>query len=884
MQEIKFNYCIPREYKDKETNEIKYAICRGNEKMNIATLNEIQKYADSNKPKNAQPWIQNFTNGYRVVTESIDYNDWNGVTFSDVDSKYFYKYCKPFDVEKLLNAIYEAGQYIYNGNFYAVHLTNSKQGYRIFWYWDCKRTEDNFKKCCILSEKYTKEMFYGFGEQGKQIIDFNYNGHKVLDHCSNSIMQGSYVTVNKIYYSEFTDSEQYGKCELEDIKIEQLYKINNIQYKSKELPVEYKGKEIVSKENLRYYPHSHRRCIYEALIRLFKDKEKVDKEWEYVANLLPETDDINAGHPTKFYINEPNRNKWYELYFKNKNVVHRIDWLIPFGYKYNDPNEYIYINQFKKSWKKHCIKKLNDLYIEENKNKDLSKKSDIEDNIKDIIENIDEEAKYDVFNSWWNTNIKDQKTLEDIRNNYYKNQWNNKDFIYLTNGYKIPDDIVTYKMYADLYYRNSDNETLLKYDVLEDEVKTYGYWTETNKIQWHPFKYNDELTHWKNNDTFSNKASKNDLTYAVNKYAARWYNYHSIKEYFYSLDLSKIDEDLLETWAIRYFNCDDTKLTREICKKYLIAAVKKIFVNEPSSFVFQHMLFLQGATGCGKTFFLNNMFTINNHSYILNKIDPNGKDNEIGPLIAKNWMIQFGESENLKKVSVNAAKEFVDRINMGMKYQKKYENEQTTVYPRIVMCRTSNDDVLFNDISISDGDRRNWLLVCKTGINACDENLRNQMKQDKDILWATAYKLYLDNPGMDLELSNETFSELANLQEQFKLIKTDDIKEIYDEIFERLYLTNSKGEIEDYYSFYEMLKRNDTALERHPNYTSGFFDDNIFTQEKHITRIPARWIADYVKSKYGSNTMTLLKKMMINNGWTNKTAGYLKGTLKCWCK
>ena len=50
MQEIKFNYCIPREYKDKETNEVKYAICRGNEKMNISTLNEIQKYADTNKP------------------------------------------------------------------------------------------------------------------------------------------------------------------------------------------------------------------------------------------------------------------------------------------------------------------------------------------------------------------------------------------------------------------------------------------------------------------------------------------------------------------------------------------------------------------------------------------------------------------------------------------------------------------------------------------------------------------------------------------------------------------------------------------------------------------------------------------------------------------
>lgn len=884
MQEIKFNYCIPREYKDKETNEVKYAICRGNEKMNISTLNEIQKYADTNKPKNAQPWIQNFTNGYRVVTESIDYNDWNGITFSDVDSKYFYKYCKPFDIEKLLNAIYNAGQYIYTNNFYAVHLTHSKQGYRIFWYWNCERTEENFKKCCILTEKYTRSMFYGFGEHGKQIIDFNYNGHKVLDHCSNSIMQGSYVTVNNIYYSEFTDSEQYGKCELEDINIEQLYKINNIQYKSKELSVEYKGKIEVSKENLRYYPHSHRRCIYEALIRLFKDKDKVDKEWEYVASLLPENDDVNTGHTKKFYLNEPDKNRWYERYFKNENVVHRVDWLNPFGYKYNDPNEYIYIKQFKKSWKRHCIKELHDLYAKENMNERLTKKSEIEENMKNIVECIDEEARYDVFNDWWDRTIEDLSKLEDIRHSYYKTRWTNKDFIYLTNGYKIPDDIVTYKMYADLYYRNSDNETLIKYDILEDEVKTFGYWTETNKIQWHPFKYNDELTHWKNNDTFSNKASKSDLTYAINKYASRWHNYHSIKEYFYSLDLNNIDEELLETWSIRYFKCDDTKLTREINKKYLIAAVKKIFVDEPSSFAFQHMLFLQGASGCGKTYFLNTMFTINNHSFILNKIDPNGKDNEIGPLIAKNWMIQFGESENLKKVSVNAAKEFVDRINSGMKYQKKYENEQTTIYPRIVMCRTSNDDILFNDISISDGDRRNWLLVCRTGINSCDEKLRNQITHDKDILWATAYKLYLDNPDIDLELSNEAFDQLASLQEQFKLIKNDDIKETYDEIFCRTYLTNGKGEIEDYYSFTEMLKRNDTALERKSFYVTDLLDDSIFVQENKINRIPARWLNDYVKSKYGTSTMTLLKKMMLKNGWENKNAKYGKQILKCWCK
>ena len=73
MQEFRFNYCIPREYKDKETGELKYCLCRGGEKMNVATLSNIKVYADKNKPKDAQPWIQIFNNGYRVTTDNINF-------------------------------------------------------------------------------------------------------------------------------------------------------------------------------------------------------------------------------------------------------------------------------------------------------------------------------------------------------------------------------------------------------------------------------------------------------------------------------------------------------------------------------------------------------------------------------------------------------------------------------------------------------------------------------------------------------------------------------------------------------------------------------------------------------------------------------------------
>lgn len=883
-KEFKFNYCIPREYKDKKTGEIKYCLCSGNERMDVDTLANIQKFADASKPKEAQPWGQAFNNGYRVITESLDYKDWCGITFSDVDSKWFYDYNKPFKVDTLLKGLKENAEILYYSNFYAIHLTNSKKGYRIFWYWDCERNMENFIKCCILTEKYTRELFYSIGEHGKAIIDYNYHGHKVLDSCSKSIMQGFFVTVNPIHYSKFINADDFGSVELDDISIEDIYKTSCVTYTTS-TNVKYVSSDgEIRKDEIRYYPHQHRRCIYEALIVLFNDKSKVDEEWGKICNYLPE----NNEHKKDFYTKEPNKNKWFDRF--NKKTTHLVDWLKPFGYIYEDESEYVYIRQFKDSWQKHCRNIVISVAVDEIVGEEYSVATMKPDELKRVQEELRQRI-YDntynnIFNQWFDENLHNENnidTLNEVRKSYYKNRWTKDEFKYLCNGYTIPNDIVTYKMYADYYYRDKNNIPIIKYDVLEDEVKLYSYWPETDKFQWHPFKYGNEYTHWKNHDEFCNKCTKTDLLEAVNKYTSRWHKVHTIKDYLNSLDLSAANEDLLETWAIRYFKADDTKLTREISKKYFIAAVKKMMIEDPVKFVFQHMLFLQGPTGCGKTAFLTIMFTIDGKMFILNKIDPNGKDNEIGPLIAKNWLIQFGESENLKKISVNAAKEFIDRINLGMKYQKKYENEQTTIYPRIVACRTSNDDVLFNDPSV-DIDRRNWLIVCKTEMNSCGKELINRMETEKDILWATAYKLYLDDPNQSLELSNDCFEELGKLQEDYKLITKNDVNELYDDIFNRKYLTNEKGEIEDEESFNEMLKRSDASLYQGGTYDKGLFNNSLFIKETTIRCIPAVWLKNYIMKTKGKIMWTEFKKKLGKEGWHKAVHGWQKSTKMCWFK
>ena len=885
MKEIKFNYCIPREYIN-NNNETCYSLAMGGEQMNVETLTNIQKYADITKPKCAQPWLQVFDNGRRVTNDNINWSEWNGITFSDVDTKLFYKHKQQFDVKRLLNIIHENIKYKYNYNYYCCYISPGGLSYRILYYWNCERTEENFMKCALLTEQYTRDLFYSFGTQGKEIIDFTYGKSKVLDSCSKSSKQGLYLSNNKIMFSEFTDDKMFGSCDIEDINIEQLYKLNikkNLGGDKQIQNVKFNNKIGVDVNNVNYYPHHYRRCIYEALMVLFnKDKNKVNEEWEYIARMIPESDGDGGGHSTEFYINEPEKNKWFDRF--NDNVNHSLHWLEPFGYKFEDKSEYIYFDQFRKSWKHHIKLKAITDYIEENNllAGDFTKKEyeiAFEDLLNDLMKTF----------SIFDKELNGLKNIDEYRNEYYKTRFDRQDFKYLCNGYQIAKDVVTYKMYADFYYRDEHNLPIIKYNILEDDILTYGYWPETDKMQYHTLKFNDEYTHWKNNDEFSNKAVKSDMRDAISKYVPRWFTYHSIKDYLYGLDLSTANEELLETWAIRYFNADDNAAVREISKKFFIAAVKKMLVEDPTTFVFQHMLFLQGPTGCGKTFFLVNMFTIDGHSYILNKIDPNANDKDIGPMIAKNWLIQFGESENLQKITVNAQKEFVDRINLGMKYQKKFENEQTTVYPRVVVCRTSNDETLFNDISISEGDRRNWLIVCNCDAMSCDDKLKNIIKKERDILWATAMKLYIDDPEQDLELSNNAFVILAEIQENFKMIKNEEINEIYNEIFDRNYITNSKKEIQDEFIFCKMLERSDSVLNGTSQDDEFFLNSikdsaNLYNELNKIDTVPGKWLKNFIMKKYGISTWKLFRKYLIKIGFEYKNIRYGDNVVKSWIK
>ena len=123
------------------------------------------------------------------------------------------------------------------------------------------------------------------------------------------------------------------------------------------------------------------------------------------------------------------------------------------------------------------------------------------------------------------------------------------------------------------------------------------------------------------------------------------------------------------------------------------------------------------------------------------------------------------------------------------------------------------------------------------------------------------------------------FEDLAKVQEDYKLIKNNDIKEVFDEIFSKKYVVNSNHHILSQKAFEQMVELDESQ------YTSviGLFNrpDDIID---YPDGIPARWVSAYVTKKYGRSNYRLLSKYMKANNWEYIQHRYNRLNIKCWVK
>lgn len=288
MNNIKFNYFIPRKYFDKKENVWKFTKPSGKDVMQIGAIEDIQKFVKPTFVKEECPLIQAFTCGYRMTKSTLNFDYWNNVTFTDIDTKNYFKDKNlSIDINKLHEHIHRQAIIDYPNNYICSYVTASGLGFRIIWYWGCDKSKDNFDKCAMLTDEYARNIFYSFGDAFKEMID--YDG--VLDKCSKSSLQCMYLWQAPLF-NDYTKIPTFGEINKDDFD-KATETVENIKksYTPIVLPTNtdvqssyrYKIRKIYYKVKR---SHMARYADLTAIKALEPNKDKALKLWWYVCGLI----------------------------------------------------------------------------------------------------------------------------------------------------------------------------------------------------------------------------------------------------------------------------------------------------------------------------------------------------------------------------------------------------------------------------------------------------------------------------------------------------------------------------------------------------------------------------------------------------------------------
>lgn len=275
---------------------------KSTEEKTTKQLNEIDVL---NTRKEDLPWIQVFNSKYRITNETLDWKLWNGCVYVDIDSKHYYNEVRPFNTDVLLKGLYDYLFFNYYTNFYCIQKSNSGTSYHIIFYFNVEKNADNYQKCQYWCTKVVEEAFISLG--AKEIIYYK----KVIDKCTQSPVQGMYLTNQELLFGNIEDTHWFGYFDVESVEVESKV-VNKVKYidenGANNFTINGKRNHI---SNKKYYEHRQRMSIYMSLISILKDKQAVDATFSEIVN---EQFIEGNGHSIQFYINEPQKDAWFDKY------------------------------------------------------------------------------------------------------------------------------------------------------------------------------------------------------------------------------------------------------------------------------------------------------------------------------------------------------------------------------------------------------------------------------------------------------------------------------------------------------------------------------------------------------------------------------------------
>lgn len=327
------------------------------------------------------PAIQMFNNGQRVIKEDIDWNAWNNIVQVDVDSKFFFWEDSEFlrlseeqqkhAESEFIKRFEENLMWNYYNNYYALNVSKSGNSFKVLFYFDCEKSEENYLKCTKKAKSYIIEIAHKLDvnnniNQFSKIINYiSKDGQPVLDRHVFVFTQPFDISPFALYFNneDIINSDSYGQCDLSDIDLSDNNFDPKIDYVQSDYTTYIKKIQVQSSE-IKHFNHDERWRFYKALIVLLKNKELVDKEYESCMKSMP-----LGRHSLNYYLNEPKSGNWYKNYFsKDYKYYVPLELLDNFGYIYKEkdlleyePDETIelernqYISDYTAEIKKHMI-------------------------------------------------------------------------------------------------------------------------------------------------------------------------------------------------------------------------------------------------------------------------------------------------------------------------------------------------------------------------------------------------------------------------------------------------------------------------------------------------------------------------------------------------
>lgn len=203
-------------------------------------------------------------------------------------------------------------------------------------------------------------------------------------------------------------------------------------------------------------------------------------------------------------------------------------------------------------------------------------------------------------------------------------------------------------------------------------------------------------------------------------------SYHPVKDYLGSLTWDRTPR--LESVFIDYLGSTDSRYTRTLTRKTMVAAVKRIY--EPGC-KFDYMLTLVGKQGIGKSYIISKL---GNGWSSDTLVDIHGK--EAYEALDGVWLMEMGELAALKKSEREAVKNYISKQEDT--YRKAYARNISVNKRQCIFIGTTNDEEFLSD---STGGRRFWIL--DTDENKRTKTVWDDMDQDTvDQIWAEAMHYY----------------------------------------------------------------------------------------------------------------------------------------------